>query len=105
VIATRVGRERHPGQPRPRTRRRSSSISPAAARGSQKGDPVQLIVDAARGTIDGDYVLQVVGTKHWRAFFDIAVDGAAPVDIRAFLRYNDKPLSETWLFQFIPFDY
>ena len=66
---------------------------------------MQLIVDAARGTIDGDYVLQVVGTKHWRAFFDIAVDGAAPVDIRAFLRYNDKPLSETWLFQFIPFDY
>ena len=41
----------------------------------------------------------------WRAFFDLAVDGADPVDIRAFLRYNDKPLTETWLFQFIPFDY
>jgi glucans biosynthesis protein len=106
VIATRVGRGGIPGQPRPKDKKKIViDFAGGPLEDLKKGDPVQLIVDAARGTIDGDYVLQVVGTKHWRAFFDIAVDGAAPVDIRAFLRYNDKPLSETWLFQFIPFDY
>ena len=50
----------------------------------------RLIVSAPRGKIDGDYTLQVVGTRHWRAFFDIAADGPDPVDIRAYLRLADK---------------
>ncbi len=106
VIATRVGRGGIPGQPRPQDKKKIViDFAGGPLEDLKKGDPVQLIVDAARGTIDGDYTLQVVGTRHWRAFFDIAVDGSAPVDIRAFLRYNDRPLTETWLFQFIPFDY
>ena len=40
-----------------------------------------------------------------QGFFDIAVDGPEPVDIRAFLRFNDQALTETWLYQYIPFEY
>jgi len=106
VISTRVGRGGIPGQPRPKDKKKIViDFAGGPLEDLKKNDPVQLIVEAARGTIDGDYTLQVVGTRHWRAFFDLAVDGAEPVDIRAFLRYNDKPLTETWLFQFIPFDY
>ena len=106
VTATRLGRGGIPGQPRPKDKKKIViDFAGGPLEDLKKGDPVQLIVDAARGTIDGDYALQIVGTKHWRAFFDIAVEGGAPVDIRAFLRYDDRPLSETWLFQFIPFDY
>ena len=106
VIATRVGRGGIPGQPRPEDKKKIViDFAGGPLDDLKKGDRVQLIVDAARGTIDGDYTLQIVGTKHWRAFFDIAVDGDGPVDIRAFLRYEDRPLTETWLFQFIPFDY
>ena len=60
--------------PRPaaaaRTRRSSSSISPAARSRISRRATGAAIVDASRGTIDSDYVLQVVGTTHWRAFFD-----------------------------------
>ena len=66
-------------------------------------DPVKLVVSAARGKIDNDYALQIVGTNHWRAFFDIAVEGPEPVDIRAYLHLGDKTLTETWLFQYIQF--
>ncbi len=106
VTATRVGRGGIPGQPRLKDKKKIViDFAGGPLDDLEKGDPVQLIVDAARGTIDGDYALQVVGTRHWRAFFDIAVEGSAPVDIRAFLRLDGRPLSETWLFQFIPFDY
>jgi len=106
VIATRVGRGGIPGQPRPKDKKKIViDFAGGPLEDLKKGDPVQLIVEAARATIGGDYALQVVGTKHWRAFFDIAVEGGDPVDIRAFLRLDDRPLSETWLFQFIPFDY
>jgi glucans biosynthesis protein len=106
VIATRVGRGGIPGQPRPKDKKKIViDFAGGPLEDLKKGDPVQLIVDSARGTIDGDYTLQVVGTKHWRAFFDIDVDGGDPVDIRAFLRLGDRPLTETWLFQFISFDY
>ena len=34
--------------------------------------------------------------------FDLAFDGAEPVDMRVFLRQNGKLLSETWLYLFEP---
>ena len=68
MIATRVGRGGIPGQPRPKDKKKIViDFAGGPLEDLQKGDPVQLIVDAARGTIDGDYVLQVVGTRHWRA--------------------------------------
>ena len=40
---------------------------------------------------------------HWRAQFDLTVDGHDPVEIRLFLRANDQVLTETWLYQYHPF--
>lgn len=39
---------------------------------------------------------------HWRLFFDLAVDGKEPVEIRAFLHEGAQMLTETWLFLFEP---
>jgi glucans biosynthesis protein len=44
----------------------------------------------------------VVGSDHWRALFDLAVDGDAPVDLRLYLKLGDETLSETWLYQYFP---
>jgi len=40
---------------------------------------------------------------HWRAQFDLTVDGQDPVELRLFLRLEGQPLSETWLYQYHPF--
>jgi glucans biosynthesis protein len=104
VVATRLGRGGVPGQPRPKDRNKIViDFAGGPLEGLAKLDPVELVVNAARGRVDNDYTLQIVGTKNWRAFFDIAVEGNEPVDIRAFLRLGDLALTETWLFQYIPF--
>ena len=48
------------------------------------------------------YVIKVVGTKRWRAIFDIQAEGRDPVDLRCFLGLGEKTLSETWLYQHFP---
>jgi glucans biosynthesis protein len=106
VVATRLGRGGIPGQPRPENKNKVViDFAGGPLDGLKQHDPVELIVGAARGKIDNVYSLQVVGTKNWRGFFDIAVDGREPVDIRAYLRLGDKALTETWLFQYLPFEW
>ena len=63
------------------------------------------MISASRGKLDNRYALQVVGTRIWRAFFDLYVDGGEPVELRCFLRLGRRTLTETWLYQYIPFDY
>jgi glucans biosynthesis protein len=106
VIATRLGRGGIPGQPRPKDKNKIViDFAGGPLEDLKQRDPVKLVVGAGRGKVDNDYSLQIVGTRHWRAFFDIAVDGREPVDIRAFLRIGDKPLTETWLYQYFPFEW
>ena len=71
----------------------------------EKLDKVIPVVSASKGRIDNQYALQVVGTRNWRAFFDLYVEGEAPVDLRLFLKLGDRPLTETWLYQYLPFAY
>jgi glucans biosynthesis protein len=40
---------------------------------------------------------------HWRAQFDLTVDGNEPVEMRLFLRSGEQLLSESWMFQYHPF--
>ena len=70
----------------------------------EKLDAVKPVISASRGVISNDYALQVVGTTNWRAFFDLTVEGDAPVDLRLYLQLGDKTLTETWLYQYIPPD-
>ena len=40
---------------------------------------------------------------HWRAQFDLTVEGNEPVEMRCFLKAGDAVLTETWLYQYVPF--
>jgi glucans biosynthesis protein len=105
VIATRLGRRSIPGVRLHPANRVTLVIDFAGGplEALEKNSPVKLVVSAARGKVDYDYCLQVVGTKRWRAFFDIEVEESSePFDIRAYLRLGDQALTETWLYQFIP---
>jgi glucans biosynthesis protein len=59
-------------------------------------------VTTTRGTIENVYALQIVGTKRWRGFFDLRVEGHETVNLRCYLRLDDYPLSETWLYEYTP---
>jgi glucans biosynthesis protein len=58
------------------------------------------VITASSGAATGAYATKVVGINRWRALFDVAVDGKAPIDLRCYLRLGDKTLSETWIYQY-----
>ena len=103
VVATRIGRGGVPGQPVPRNKRKfvidfeGGVLATMAPRYD-----ITPVVSLSRGKVDHAYVIKVVGTSTWRAFFDISVDGTSPLDMRCYLRLGDRTLSETWLYQYFP---
>ncbi len=106
VRATRLGRGGIPGQPRPKGARKFViDFAGGPLPSLEKQNDVQPVINTSRGRIDNAYALQVVGTKTWRAFFDLYVDGDDPVELRCYLRLGDRTLSETWLYQYLPFEY
>jgi glucans biosynthesis protein len=60
------------------------------------------VINLSRGRVENPYVIKVVGTSRWRAFFDVELKGAEPLDMRCFLRLGKKTLTETWLYQYFP---
>lgn len=106
VISTRIGRGGVPGQPRPEGRRKFViDFAGGPLETLTKQHEVVAEVTQSRGKLSNVYALQVVGTKIWRAFFDLQAEGVDPVDLRCFLRLGDQPLTETWLYQYLPFRY
>ena len=106
VRHTRLGRGGIPGQPRPAGARKFViDFEGGPLEALKKLDPVKPVVNASRGRIDNAYALQIVGTRNWRAFFDLYAEGPEPVDLRLFLRLGERTLTETWLYQYIPFEY
>jgi glucans biosynthesis protein len=64
---------------------------------------VELVATLSRGTVTNAYAYPVVGQgERWRALFDVSAAGAEPVDMRAFLRRGELPLTETWMYQYFP---
>ena len=66
----------------------------------------EAVLTASRGTFshvwtepspDGD-------DTHWRTQFDLDPQGKGPVEMRCFLRYKGKPMTETWVYRYIPFE-
>jgi glucans biosynthesis protein len=43
--------------------------------------------------------------RQWRVIFSVHSDGDDPIDIRLFLRYGERTLTETWLYQLHPGQY
>jgi glucans biosynthesis protein len=103
VVATRRGRGGVPGvSPPPVGKQKFVVDFQGGSLGQMEARfDVMPVVTASRGKIDNAYVIKVVGTDRWRAFFDLTADGNAMVNLRCFLRLNGKALSETWLYQYI----
>lgn len=106
VVGTRIGQGGVPGQARTgNTKKFVIDFEGGPLGGIEQRFDIDPIVDAARGRISGRYVVKVVGTDRWRAFFDLDVTGAEAVDLRCYLKLGDEVLSETWMYQYLPFDF
>ncbi len=106
TISARIGRGGIPGQPRPEgSRKFVIDFAGGPLDALHKQDKVVVEVSQSRGRVSNVAALQVVGTKTWRVFFDLQAEGQDPVDLRCFLRLGDRALTETWLYQYLPFHY
>ncbi|WP_157018153.1 glucan biosynthesis protein [Mesorhizobium xinjiangense] len=103
VVATRTGLGGVPGQPRPEgVTKFTIDFEGSALDGLDRSSGVEAVIDTSRGAIDNVSTYPVVGTKRWRAMFDVTAQEEEPVDLRLFLRHEDRALSETWVYQLFP---
>ncbi|MEX2455400.1 MAG: glucan biosynthesis protein D [Rhodospirillaceae bacterium] len=105
VVATRTGRGGRPGEtPVPGSTRRKFVIDFEGGAISEMEARYDLtpVVTASRGTVSDRYAVRIVGTKRWRAVFDLEAAGPEPVDLRCFLQLENRTLTETWLYQYFP---
>ncbi|HEX5789532.1 MAG TPA: glucan biosynthesis protein [Luteolibacter sp.] len=63
---------------------------------------VEPVISTSRGEILHPAARPVVGGDTWRCNFDLQVEGDGPVDLRLFLKDDQGPLSETWIYQYNP---
>jgi glucans biosynthesis protein len=104
-VATRLGRGGQPGQPRPVGVEKfvvEFLGGPLAA--LPFGVKPVPVLSAARGRFSSIFAEAVPDgvAGHWRAVFDLTVDGSDPVDLRLYLQSGEQTLSETWLYQYHP---
>ncbi|MDY7546706.1 glucan biosynthesis protein [Glaciimonas sp. GNP009] len=106
-VATRLGNGGVPGQPRPKNVRKfmveflGEPLEKLAF-----GEMPEAVLTSSRGTFSYIFTEAVPDgvAGHWRAQFDLTVEGPEPVDMRLYLRLKDQTLSETWLFLYNPFE-
>ena len=69
-----------------------------------KSTEVVPVVTVSRGTIEVPSARPLQSTGGFRAMFDLKPpdESMQPIDIRLFLRYRNRPLTETWLYQWTP---
>lgn len=103
VAATRIGRGGEPGKPRPEgVHKFVVEFEGAVLAEFHRDSGLDPDVTASRGTVSYVFAEAVGETGRWRAQFDLAVDGADPVELRLYLKAQNRPVSETWLYQFDP---
>ena len=105
-VATRLGNGGQPGQPRPQNVRKFMvEFIGAPLEKLAFGELPEAVLSSSRGSFSYVFTEAVPNgvAGHWRAQFDLTVDGDAPVDLRLYLRHKEQTLSETWLFQYQPF--
>lgn len=106
-VATRLGKGGLLGAPRSNVLRNFmvEFKGPALAR-LDEGQMPEPVLTASHGTFsfvkvepspDGD-------TDHWRIRFDLDPEGQDVVDLRCALRFEGKPLTETWAFHYVKFE-
>jgi glucans biosynthesis protein len=65
---------------------------------------VEPVITTSRGEIEIASARPRTEGQGWRVMFDLKPtdEGPEPFDLRLYLRMNDQPLSETWVYQWIP---
>ncbi|MFJ3057329.1 glucan biosynthesis protein [Herbaspirillum sp. NPDC087042] len=105
-IATRLGRGGQPGQARPaNVRKFMVEFKGAPLEALPFGTRPEAVLTTSRGQFSYVFTEAVPDgvAGHWRAQFDLTVEGSEAVELRLFLRHAGQALSETWLFQYHPF--
>lgn len=104
ATATWTGLGGRPGSKRPAgVKKFVIDFQGPAFAGLGRGDGVEIVVTASRGTVANAYTHPVVDQRErWRAFFDLEASGSEPVDLRAYLRKGARALTETWIYQNFP---
>lgn len=105
-VATRLGNGGVPGLPRPKGLRKFVvEFIGAPLEKLAFGVKPEAVLWASRGTFSNVFTEPVPDEKagHWRAQFDLSVEGNEPVEMRLYLRLEEKTLTETWLYQYHPF--
>ncbi len=107
VVATRLGRGGQPGQPRPKgVRKFMVEFLGGPLTNLPYGVKPDLVVSTSRGKFGPYQLVEAVPdgvAGHWRAQFDLIVEGTDPVELRAFFKSGGQTLTETWMFQYHPF--
>jgi glucans biosynthesis protein len=106
-VATRLGRGGQPGKLRPNGLRKFAveflggplvqlayGVKPELVLWSSRGEFTYTYAEAVPDDVPG----------HWRALFDLTAHGSDPVEMRLYLKAGDRILTETWLYQYRPFD-
>lgn len=104
ATATWTGLGGRPGHKRPEgVRKFVIDFQGAAFAGLGRNDGVEIVTTVSRGKVSNAYTHPVVDQRErWRALFDLEATGSEPVEMRAFLRRDDKALTETWVYQYFP---
>jgi glucans biosynthesis protein len=105
-VATRLGNGGQPGKPRPRgVRKFMVEFLGGPLEKLPFGVKPEPVLWASRGTFSYIFTEAVFDgvAGHWRAQFDLTVEGPDPVEMRLFLKNGDAVLSENWLYQYHPF--
>ena len=67
---------------------------------------VEAVIAVSRGKVETTSARPIAAgaIKGYRAMFDVIPpdDSVEPIDIRLFLRFENQPLSETWIYQYFP---
>jgi glucans biosynthesis protein len=65
---------------------------------------VEAVITASRGKVEITSARPLEAIDGWRAMFDLKPEDASTqaITLRLFLRHEGKPLTETWLYQYVP---
>ncbi len=106
-VATRLGRGGQPGLPRPAgVRKFMVEFLGGPLEKLPFGVKPTMELSTSRGHFtDYQYTEAVPDgvSGHWRAQFDLVVDGSDPVELKCVLKQGEQTLSEVWAFQYHPF--
>jgi len=103
AVALRVGRGGEPGKEHPaNTKKFVIEWDGEVLKNIPWGVRPKVVVTASRGKLSLMRTEPIWYTPRWRSEFDLAADGGEPVEFRAFLEVDGKPLTETWLYQYQP---